>query len=331
MILYDDQEDLIECIPNISEGRDQNKIAAICKLATDLTNTQLLAVEVNPDANRSVLTMVGPSQSILESARRIIAYCQDHIDMRDQLGVHPRIGAVDVCPFVNLGTADDQHLKEEIHKWTEKVTQELGISAYLYEQNARRPDRKLLADVRRGNYEKLEHRIQNEHHTPDFGPGHFDASFGAMVTGLRDLLVAFNVSLPSISLTRARQIARTIREGGESGFIGLRAIGWYMEEYSSAQVSMNITNLGSVRLREVLLRILDLAYGQDTDVREFETELIGLMPHFYLQQAIDDFQVSDFGALSTQINLRYKSIGLPTIEYQYAHPQKWTDLLAMNK
>ncbi len=330
MILYPDRTDIIECIPNISEGRDLQLIESLCREISKEGQTQLLAVEVNPDANRSVFTMIGPSPAVFASAQKLVHYCKENIDMSIQKGVHPRIGAVDVCPFVNLGTQSDEKVHDEVLSWAKRTSRNLAIPIYLYENNARNPQRKLLANIRKGNYENLAAKMKSEKGRPDLGPQDFIPTFGAMVTGQRDLMVALNISLPELDLAEVRTIAKQIREGGSHGLKGLRAIGWYLKEYNSSQVSMNITDLESVSLHQIIRQILELAYGNPAPTQKYQTELIGLMPNFYLEQAISDFGAENYKTLMDMIHLQAKAIGRPTIEYQYAHPQEWDTLLALN-
>lgn len=322
--------DLIECIPNVSEGRDLSKIREMCQIISSIEGTKLIQLDVNPDANRSVFTMAGPSDSVFQSAHALIHYCTKNIDMRSHQGVHPRIGAVDVCPFVNLGKQDDDFLIRKVEKWAEKIAEEEDIPIYLYEKSAHQEIRKNLANIRKGNYEKLPQRLKQGEWKPDVGTPNFKPSFGAMVAGLRDFLVAFNISFPGLTESQARRIASLIRYSSDSDtkLTGVKAIGWYMTKYQSAQVSINITDLYSISLYQVIQTTVDIAKNR-FGAEQFSCELIGLMPNFYLSEAIDDFGVRDYDTLKQTIDLHTKTNGIPSIEYQILNPtsiEEWMRL-----
>ncbi len=322
------QADIIECIPNVSVGKNRAVLTEMCQAITAVKNTQLLHIESNSDADRSVFTFVGPSDAVLQSAENLTQVAQEKIDMSQQKGVHPRIGALDVCPFVNLGTSSDLELTYKVQQWAEKISHTLSIPIYLYEQNASSNERQNLANIRRGNYEGLELKMQNPNWKPDFGGADFNPTFGAMVTGARELLVALNISLPGLDLSQAKQIASEIRASSKSQYklTGVKAIGWYMDEYGVAQVSTNITQLTATGLYDLIQTVVGLATRYTEEVN-YSTELIGLMPKPYLQGAMDDFGLKDYSSLKQKINLITKAIGVPTIEYQIDHPQKWEVLL----
>ncbi len=319
---------LIECIPNISIGKDKNKLIDIAKSIQDAPETQLLHIESNTDAQRSVFTFVGSTDSVLISAQNMVRYVSQNVDMSMHTGVHPRIGAVDVCPFVDLEKSVHS-LDSSVNTWAEKIAATYDIPIYLYEKSAKQASRQNLATIRKGNYEGLHSKMEDPLWKPDFGGNRFRPHFGAMVTGVRELLVALNISLPDLSLNEAKKIASEIRASSSSQYSlpGVKAIGWYMHEYNSAQVSTNITDLSATSLHTLLSTILKLASKYIGKPR-YSTELIGLMPDTYLQEAYSEYQIEDFKTLSQIIHLQTKAIGIPTIEYQLYNPQNIDTLVA---
>ncbi len=329
-IMFPNRSDFIECIPNVSEGKDLVKITEMSQIISAEKETQLLHVDSSPDANRTVFTFSGPSESVFRSAAALAKYCSETIDMREHEGTHPRIGAVDVCPFVNLGTMDEAELLQKINGWASHLADDLSFPIYLYEKSATREVRKNLAHIRRGNYEGLKSKMQKPEWEADFN-SNFSPSFGAMVTGLRNFLVAFNISFPSLTLDQVKKIASQVRSSSADShrLEGVKAIGWYMESYGTAQVSLNITDLIHTSLFGVLGTVVSLARGYDRDL-SYQTELIGLMPNYYLQEAIDEYGLQNFEGLVKTINLKYKGWGIPTIEDSIANPPSGEELLKFN-
>ncbi len=322
MVLVDTR-DYIECIPNVSLGPDSAKLTQLALSITEVADTRLLHIESNADAHRSVFTFAGPTAAVLASADNFIKKSKELIDMSVHKGVHPRIGAVDVCPFVSIGRGRESDLVQSVKSWAQEISMEHDIPIYLYEKNALNSERKNLAHIRKGNYEGLASKMKKAEGKPDMGGVEFRPKFGAMVTGTRELLVALNISLPQLSLKQSQEIASKIRAISKDShsLSGVKAIGWEMEEYGTAQVSTNITRLTRTSLYEVIQTVLSLAHTY-TQEAEFSTELIGLMPKFYLQQAMDDFGLSDYSTLKQVLDLKTKAIDIPTIEYQLDHPQE---------
>ncbi len=329
-LLYTDRSDYIECIPNVSEGKDLAKITEMCQIISAPEGTTLLHVDAQADANRTVFTFCGDSSSVLKSAADLARYCAQTIDMREHRGEHPCIGALDVCPFVNLGTMDEAELLQKINLWASDLAADLSIPIYLYEKSARKEQRKNLANIRKGNYQKLKSKMNDPEWAADFHSV-FSPRFGAMVTGLREFLVAFNISFPSLDLAQAKKIAALVRHSSSDShrLEGVKAIGWYMASYKSAQVSLNITDLVHTSLYDVMETVVSLARGYDPRL-SYSTELIGLMPRYYLQEAIDDYGLRDFDALVSRILLKYKGWGIPTIEDSIASPPGAEELLKFN-
>ncbi len=288
---------IIECVPNFSEGRDRAVIDAIAKAISDIEGVKLLDVDPGADTNRTVVTFIGTPEGVKEAAFRAIEKAAELIDMRQHRGTHPRMGATDVCPFVpvtGVTMADCVAIAREVG---ERVASELGIPVYLYEEAATRPERKSLANIRSGEYEGLPEKLRDPNWLPDFGEAKFNPKSGATVIGAREFLIAYNVNLNTKDRKLAHDIAMTIRETGrnkkdEAGNVikdehgnpvkepGLlpatRAVGWYIDEYGQAQVSINLLNY----------KITPPHMAFDTVCREAEkrglrvtgSELVGLIP-----------------------------------------------------
>jgi len=243
---------ILECVPNFSEGRDPEKIAAIAEAIRSVPEAHLLHVDVSPAANRTVMTFAGAPEAVTEAAFRGISKAAELIDMREQEGVHPRIGATDVCPLVPLYGMQMEEAVDCARRLGTRVGEELGIPVYLYEYAATADYRRALPDIRKGQYEGLSARMQQPEWRPDYGPAAFTPASGATVVGARDVLVAFNISIDSKDVTKATYIADRVRERGfvlrngaertrvPGRLQKLRAIGWDMGDFDFAQGSMNL-------------------------------------------------------------------------------------------
>ena len=250
---------LVECVPNFSEGRDQKVIDAIAEAIKSVQGVSLLDVDPGVSTNRTVFTFVGSPEVIVEGAFQAIKTAQSLIDMRRHKGEHPRMGATDVCPFVPVAGVTMEDCVKLAEQLGERVGKELGIPVYLYAEAARAEDRKSLADIRKGEYEGLPEKMKDKSFKPDFGPSEFNAQSGATVIGARQFLIAYNVNLNTRSRKLANDIALTIREAGKAkrdaeGNIvkdkdgvslkvpgtlkSVRAVGWYVDEYKRAQISI---------------------------------------------------------------------------------------------
>nr|WP_320132466.1 glutamate formimidoyltransferase [uncultured Holophaga sp.] len=355
---------LVECVPNFSEGRDTAKIRLITEAISSVEGIQLLAVDSGADANRTVVTFLGDPEAVLEAAFRGIVRAAEVIDMRDQIGSHPRLGACDVCPFVPVEGVSLETCADLARRLAKRVGEELELPVYLYEHAATSPARRSLAAIRRGEYEGLEAKLRQPEWAPDFGPATFVPTFGALTVGARDFLIAFNINLDSRDKAQAADIAFELRERGRvarrgqtdafyasgreliygSGclpcgncsydapdraaleahcreahgyelqellrlndldpgqdlvgqkvyragrFRECRAIGWYVEAYGRAQISLNLTRPGLTPPHAVLeaARALALERG----LRVTGSEVVGLIPfpvlleagRFYLQR-----------------------------------------------
>ncbi len=287
---------LLQCVPNFSEGRDPARIAHIADAVRGVDGAALLHIDTSPAANRSVFTIAGEPAAVEEAAFRAIAAAAEMIDMRTQGGVHPRIGATDVCPFVPLGGLPLEAALGAASRVGQRVGTELRIPIYLYEHSAAAAHRRALPDIRKGHYEGLAEKMLHPDWAPDFGPKDFNPAAGATVMGARDLLVAFNISLATKDVTIATRIAAALRErggmltaadGSKSRVAGLlpkaRAIGWYMADYENAQVSMNLLDYRVTSPLDAFEACRRVAEKMGTEV--VGAELIGCMPETCLLQA----------------------------------------------
>ena len=261
------EKKIIECVPNFSEGRDMEIIKQITDVIESVEGVKLLDVDPGKDTNRTVVTFVGNPEAVSEAAFLSVKKASEIIDMSKHHGAHPRMGATDVCPFVPVSGITMEDAVSVAHKVAERIGNELGIPVYCYEYAASKPERRNLANCRSGEYEGLRKKLSDPDWKPDFGPNEFNERAGATAVGARDFLVAFNVNLNTTSIRRANAIAYDVREKGRPAREGdkitgkiikdqngekvmipgslksVKAIGWFIEEYGIAQISMNLTNI----------------------------------------------------------------------------------------
>jgi len=293
--MKNNNESLIECVPNFSEGRDEKKIEAIADSIRSVEGVKLLHIDKSPAANRTVMTFAGAPKPLVEAAFQAIKKASEVIDMTQQQGVHPRIGATDVCPLVPLKNITMDEVVHCSKLLGERVGKELNIPVYLYEHSAMENYRKPLPNIRKGQYENFAEKIKDKKWQPDYGPLHFNLKTGATVIGARAILVAFNIALDTQDVTIANKIAGKIRESGfvkESnanpvkvkGILAkLRAIGWYMEDYKKAQVSFNLLDYNTTSPLKVWQTCKALAEEEDTKL--LGSEVIGLIPESCVWEA----------------------------------------------
>jgi glutamate formiminotransferase / 5-formyltetrahydrofolate cyclo-ligase len=263
---------LFEAVPNFSEGRDGDKISRITAAVREVGGVRILDLHSDPDHNRSVLTFAGEAEAILEAAVALAEACANEINLAAQTGEHPRMGSLDVLPFVPLEGAT---LKEAVglaRKAGERIGS-TGLPVYLYEAAATAAYRRNLADVRRGGYEGLAARVKDPRWQPDFGPAELDPRKGAVAIGARRFLVAFNAYLDTDDVEVARVVARTVRER-DGGLPGVKALG--LKVGGRAQVSMNLTDLERTPLPVALEAVRSVAAERGVSVES--TELVGLAP-----------------------------------------------------
>ena len=305
---------IIECVPNISEGRDLKKINLIANVVTQIDGVKLLDVDPGKATNRTVITFVGEPNQVIEAAFLLIKKASELIDMSKQYGEHPRFGATDVCPLIPIANISMKETAFYAHKLGEKVGKELGISGYYYENAATKNDRKNLATVRSGEYEGLKKKLSDNNWKPDFGPTDFNETIiksGVTAISARDFLIAYNINLNSTSTRRANAIAFDIREAGRVKRDGnpitgkkvldkngeplripgklkaVKGIGWYIEEYGIAQISYNLTNISITSMHEAFYETLKAA--NERGIRVTGSELVGLVPLKAMLDAADFF------------------------------------------
>ena len=320
---------IIECVPNFSEGRDMIVIGQITGVIESVRGIKLLGVDPGYDTNRTVVTFVGDPDAVSEAAFLAVKKAAEVIDMSKHHGAHPRMGATDVCPFIPVSGISMDETAEVARKVAQRIGTELHIPVYCYERAAFEERRKNLAECREGEYEGLEKKLADPLWKPDFGPAVFNGRTGATAVGARDFLVAFNVNLNTTSVRRANAIAFDLREKGriirdESGnetnvpgsLKNVKAIGWYIEEYGIAQISMNLTDISVTPVHvafDEACRKADLR-----GIRVTGSELVGLIPlkamleagKHYLHKQHRSTGVPD----SELIRIAVKSMGLDEIQ-----------------
>lgn len=271
---------IVECVPNISEGRDEKIINACADAVRKVPGTTLLDVDPGKSTNRTVFTFVGDPDSVVEAAFQFAKTAFELIDMSKHSGEHPRMGAVDVCPFVPVAGVTTEDCVECSKRYGKRVGEELGVPVYLYEEASTNPDRKSLRQIRAGEYEGLKDKIYKPKWKPDFGPQEFVPKSGATVTGSRFFLIAYNVNILGTK-EQAHRIALNIREQGrnnnEPGRLkAIKAIGWYVDEYNMAQVSINLDNYKITPPHVVFEECVKDA--KEMNLAVCGSELVGLIP-----------------------------------------------------
>src|SRR5205814_2581961 len=327
---------LIECVPNFSEGRDPDIIRQITDAIASVDGVSLLDVDPGATTNRTVVTFVGSPEVAVESAFRGIQKAAELIDMRKHKGAHPRMGATDVCPFVPISNVNWKEAIACAKELGKRVGDELKIPVYLYEKAAKNPKRANLAIIREGEYEGFFDKIKQADWQPDFGPGQFSANSGATVIGAREFLIAYNVNLNTKAVRRANSVAFDVRENGRVKTLDgtptgnpmvdekgqpirvpgmlkhVKAIGWYVEEYGIAQVSMNLTNIDETPLHTAFDACNESATKRG--LRVTGSEIVGMVPRKCLVDAGRHFlqkqNWSEGAAEEELIDLAIRSMGL---------------------
>ena len=336
-------QQLIECVPNISEGRDTAKINEIAHIVETVEGVKLLDIDPGKATNRTVITFVGAPNQIIEAAFRLIKKASELIDMSKHSGEHPRFGATDVCPLVPITGISLEETAKYAHKLGERVGKELGIPGYFYENAALENKRKNLANCRSGEYEGLAKKLIDPEWKPDFGPSEFNENVtktGATAISARDFLIAYNINLNTTSTRRANSIAFDIREAGRVKREGnpitgkkvldkngeplrvpgklkaVKGIGWYIEEYGIAQISYNLTNISVTPMHIAFDESCKSA--QNRGLRVTGSELVGLVPLKAMLDTADYFlskQQRSLGiAESEKIKIAVKSLGLDDLK-----------------
>ncbi len=331
---------LIECVPNFSEGRDMHIIKQITDQIESVEGVSLLDVDPGAATNRTVVTIVGEPEQVIEAAFLAVKKASEVIDMRKHKGEHPRMGATDVCPLIPVANISMEETVEFARKLAERIGNELNISVYCYENAAFKPERVNLANCRAGEYEGLAEKFTRPEWKPDFGPVKLNEKAGATAVGARDFLVAFNVNLNTTSTRRANAIAFDVRERGrvkregnpitgkivkdENGkqvyipgsLKSVKAIGWFIEEYGVAQISMNLTNIGITPVHIAFDEVCRKAEARG--IRVTGSELVGLIPLKALTDAGKYFLKKQQRSLGVDeaelIKIAVKSMGLDELK-----------------
>jgi glutamate formiminotransferase/formiminotetrahydrofolate cyclodeaminase len=337
------KKQIIECVPNISEGRDNDKINAVASVVETVEGVKLLDIDPGKATNRTVITFVGEPQKVIDAAFLLIKKASELIDMSKHSGEHPRFGATDVCPLVPISGISMEETAEYAWKLGKRVGEELGIPGYFYENAAKEEKRKNLASCRSGEYEGLKDKLKDPEWKPDFGPAEFNehvARTGATAISARDFLIAYNVNLNSTSTRRANAIAFDIREAGrikregnpstgkkvldENGepvripgkLKAVKGIGWYIEEYGIAQISYNLTNINITPMHIAFDETCKSA--EKRGLRVTGSELVGLIPLQAMLDAADYFLKKQERSLgiseSEKIKIAVKSLGLDDLK-----------------
>ena len=309
---------IIECVPNFSEGRDSKIIEAIANAIKQTIGCQLLDVDPGKSTNRTVITFVGDPKSVVQGALNAAKVARSLIDMRNHHGEHPRMGAMDVCPFIPVSNVTMNECVACAKEFAKQVSEELNIPIYLYEEAQSAEYRKKLPQIREGEYEAIPERIIKPEWKPDFGPAKFVPEWGATVTGARNFLIAYNVNLLGTK-EQAHRIALDIRDNGRNdGEPGLlketKAIGWHVNEYNLAQISINLTNYQLTGIHTAFEACKSIAVSLNTAV--VGSELVGLVPldamlqsaEYYIQK--ENLMIVDE---AQKINLVVNRLGLNSI------------------
>lgn len=333
------KKQLIECVPNFSEGNDMAIIKQITDQIESVEGVRLIDVDPGKATNRTVVTMVGTPEEVCEAAFRAVKKAQELIDMRKHKGAHPRFGATDVCPLVPVANITMEEVVKYAHKLAKRIGDELNIPIFCYESAATEPKRRNLASCRQGEYEALAKRIETPEWKPDFGPSKWSESVaksGATAVGARNFLIAYNVNLNTTSVRRANSVAFDVRERGrikregdpisgkivkdekgntvyEPGLLKtVKAIGWFIEEFGIAQISMNLTDITVTPLHVAYDTVFERANARG--LRVTGSELVGVVPlqamldagKYFLRKQKRSTGISD----SEIIKIAVKSMGL---------------------
>jgi len=295
---------IVECVPNFSEGRNPDVIDAIAEALNSVDGAELLDVDPGKATNRTVYTLIGAPDAVVDAAFAGIARALEVIDMAGHSGEHARQGACDVCPFVPVAGLTMDDCVQLAHRLAKRVGEELQLPVYLYARAAQRPDRVRLPDIRKGEYEALPEKLKDPDFAPDYGPARFEPRFGVLTTGARPFLIAYNVNVNTKDKAQAHYIAARVREKGYAKrdenyefirnakgkvalipgrFVGVQGVGWVIEEYGRAQCSFNLTDATQVGLHEVFEACREFSRDKP-GVRVTGSEVVGLVP---LQSMVD--------------------------------------------
>ncbi len=322
---------IIECVPNFSEGKNQETFNAISEGIHSVKGVKLLNLEPDADYNRVVVTMAGDDTGIIDAAVNACKAAAANIDMRIHKGEHPRLGAIDVVPFVPVRNATMDDCVKISEKFGERVSVELNLPVYLYEKAARKPDRENLSSIRKGEYEGLEEKLKNPEWEPDFGKAEFNPKLGALVTGARFFLIAYNVNIKSTDVSYSKEIAEILRESGrpkrdDNGNIvkqngkpikipgrlkDFKGMGVLLEKYKLTQVSINLTNYEVTPVHVAFEEVKKEAKRLGVEVDG--SEIVGLVPLEALLMAGRYYADSKSMKENELVDLAIEKLGLNTL------------------
>ncbi len=322
---------IIECVPNFSEGKDQDTFKAISEGINSVKGVKLLNLEPDADYNRVVVTMAGDDNGIIDAAVNACKAAAAKIDMRKHKGEHPRLGAIDVVPFVPVKNATMDDCVKIAERFGERISKELDLPVYLYEKAAKKPDRENLSSIRKGEYEGLEEKLKDPQWNPDFGKAEFNPKLGALVTGARFFLIAYNVNIKSTDVSYSKEIAEILRESGrpkrdDQGNIvkengktvkipgrlkDFKGMGVSLEKYNITQVSINLTNYEVTPIHIAFEEVKKEA--QRLGVEVDGSEIVGLVPLEALVQAGKFYADGKSMEEKELVDLAIEKLGLNTL------------------
>lgn len=322
---------IIECVPNFSEGKNKNAFEAVENSLKGIDEVKLLSLEPDADYNRVVVTFAGSEKGILNGAVAVSKAAAANIDMRSQKGEHPRIGAIDVVPFIPVKDVTMEECVKISEEYGKQISRELNVPVYLYEQAARKPERQNLSAIRKGEYEGLEEKLKDANWKPDFGEAVFNPRLGAIVTGARFFLIAYNVNIKSTDIKYAKEIAEILRESGrakrdENGkiikFNGqtvkepgrlkyFKGMGVSLEKYNITQVSINLTNYNITPLHTAFEEVKKEASKLGVEI--CGSEIVGLVPLEALLQAGRFYAKEKTFDEKSLIEIASEQLGLSTL------------------
>lgn len=307
---------VLECVPNFSEGRDPKIIANIAEAIRGVKGAVLMNTDSGFHAHRTVYTFAGDPPAVVEAAYQSMRVASEQIDMRKHSGAHPRIGALDVCPLIPIAGIS----MEEAIQWSrllgKRIADTLDVPVYLYEKSAQVPERANLATLRKGEYEGLQKKIESGLFAPDFGRSYFNPKCGICIVGARPFLIAYNVNISTTEIVLAKEIAAQLRENGPPGrkhsLRGVKAIGWYIEEFGHCQVSTNIVDIEAASLTEVYNAVTQIAATYGVEVQG--SELIGMIPAKVIHRAYQYLSMDETRDLDSKAKAVAQKIGLDSLK-----------------
>jgi glutamate formiminotransferase / formiminotetrahydrofolate cyclodeaminase len=335
---------IIECVPNFSEGKNEETFLQMKESLIGIKGCKLLSLEPDADYNRVVVTLAGDDSSIIDGAIAISKSAASNINMQNHKGEHPRLGAIDVVPFVPVKEATMEDCVKISETYADHISKELNIPVYLYEFAARRPERKSLSDIRKGEYEGLEEKLKDPEWQPDFGTNQFNSKLGAIVTGARFFLIAYNVNIKSEDVSYAKEIGEILRESGkakrdENGKIikvdgktvrepgrlkSVKGMGVLLEKYKISQVSMNLTNYNITPIHIAFEEVKKEAKRLGVEV--MGSEIVGLVPLEALLQAGKFYSDGKYSDEKSLVDLAIEKLGLSELN-QFHKTEKIIDYM----